>query len=229
MNKYIVSSVLITLLLTATGFCAAAEAPILFDGKTLDNWMLENGDPVTKGWEVVDGVIHLNRKEGKAGHIVSKHDYENFTLSFEWKIVKGGNSGLKYRVRKYGNSMLGCEYQILGKTGLEDNKTKPKNSTGSLYDIYEPNKKTKLNPTGEYNHARIEVKGNSIQHWLNGELIVSATVGDDEWKRRIADSKFKKNKGFGENRLGKIMLTDHGAEVWYKNLKLTPLPSGKDK
>ena len=80
-------------------------------------------------------------------------------------------------------------------------------------------------PAGEFNCSRIVVWGNRIEHWLNGYLIVSATVGDAEWVRRIADSKFAKIEGFGRNPLGKIMLTDHGSEVWYRNIVLTPLPS----
>lgn len=200
----------------------APGPPPLFDGKTLDNWSLANGDPVTKGWNVVDGVIFLDRSQGKAGHILSKEEYGDFDLSFDWKISEAGNSGLKYRVRKYGNSPLGCEYQV-----LDDAKAKggdsPIHSSGSLYALYEPNAKKVLNPVGEYNSARIVVKGDKIEHWLNGEKIVEVTVGDAEWKRRVAASKFAKNEGFGANRLGKIMLTDHGNDVWYKNLKLTPL------
>ncbi len=206
---------------------AAGGPPALFDGKTLDNWTTLDGDPVAKGWEVVRGKIHLDRDQGKAGHIISKHEYGDFILSFDWKIAKGGNSGLKYRVRKYGNKTLGLEYQVLDDPNTKEGKTKSKNSAGSLYDLYAPNYRKHLNRTGRYNHARIVVRGDTIQHWLNGQLIVTATVGGKEWKRRIAESKFDGDKDFGENRLGKIMLTDHGAETWYKNLKLEPLPMGK--
>ena len=62
--------------------------------------------------EVVDGVIHLKKEGRRAGHIVTEREYGDFKLSFEWAIAEGGNSGLKYRVRKFGKRVLGCEYQI---------------------------------------------------------------------------------------------------------------------
>jgi hypothetical protein len=74
---------------------------------------------------------------------------------------------------------------------------------------------------GEYNTSRIVVRGDQIKHWLNGRLIVSATVGSPEWDKRIASSKFSDVPGFGRNRFGRIMLTDHGSEVWYRNFTIT--------
>ncbi len=200
----------------------AQPVPDLFDGKSLDNWTTADGGPVTKGWEVIDGVIHLNKEQGRAGHILTKHEYGNFELTFDWKIAKAGNSGLKYRVRKYGNKTLGVEYQIYDDAAAKN--LKPRGSTGSVYALYEPNEKKQLNPAGEYNSTRIVVCGNRIEHWLNGELIVLAFVGSTEWHERVAASKFSDDEGFGENYSGKIMLTDHGSEVWYRDLKLVPLP-----
>jgi arylsulfatase A-like enzyme len=204
---------------------AQTEAPPLFDGSTLANWTMLDGQPVTKGWEVIDGMIHLNTQKGRSGHIVTRHEYGDFTLAFEWKIASGGNSGLKYRVRKYGRKTLGCEYQI-----YDDGKKKltPNKSAGSLYDLYEPNDMKQLKPAGEFNSSRIVVHGNKIEHWLNGKKILSAIVGDSEWKRRLAKSKFSDVDGFGENRFGQIMLTDHGSEVWYRNIRFEPMAVGPD-
>jgi hypothetical protein len=131
---------------------------------------------------------------------------------------------LKYRVRKYGNRTLGCEYQILDDSAYVK-RLRPKGLTGSLYDIYEPSSAEFVKPVGEFNHSRIVVWGNCIQHWMNGHLIVSAVVGSREWNERMAESKFADIEGFGQNRLGKIMLTDHGSEVWYRNIVLKPLPA----
>jgi hypothetical protein len=201
----------------------ADEPAPLFDGKTLDGWTTLDGKPVTRGWEVVDGMIHLKKETPRGGHIISAREVGDFTLTFEWKIAKGGNSGLKYRVRQYGKQMLGCEYQIFDDDVAR--KPAPNKSAGSLYDVYEPNADKLLKPAGEFNTARIVVQGDRIEHWLNGYLIVSATVGDEDWQRRIAKSKFARNAGFGQNRTGKIMLTDHGSEVWYRNIKFVPLAS----
>ncbi len=199
----------------------AAEEP-LFDGKTLRGWTTLEGKPVTQGWEVADGTIHLKTSDQRVGHILSEREYGDFDLTFEWKIAPGGNSGLKYRVRDYDGYPRGCEYQI-----LDDAKYAKldlsKNSAGALYDLYEPSEQKHLKPPGEFNTARIVVCGNSLQHWLNGRLIVSATVNSPEWRTRLAGSKFAELQNFAQNHRGRIMLTDHGSEVWYRNFKFRPL------
>jgi hypothetical protein len=223
MNNSTIVSLTATIVFLAAGSSLEAQQTIpLFDGKSLDGWTTQDGQPVTKGWEVVDGMIHLNTDGGRAGHIVTDREYGDFDLTFEWKNVPGGNSGLKYRVRTFDNKTLGCEYQIIDDDGYRV-KMRPKGSTGALYDVYEPNHAKAVNPPGQFNHSRIVVRGNRIEHWLNGKQIVVACVGSSEWNRRIADSKFSDVPGFGRNREGKIMLTDHKSEVWYRNIELTPL------
>ena len=192
-----------------------------FDGRSLAGWTTLDGKPVTQGWEVVDGMIHLKKEGRRAGHIVTAEEFGNFQLTFQWKIAVRGNSGLKYRVRSYGGKVLGCEYQIYDDRGAK--RLQPKNSAGALYDLYEPNEAKHLKPAGEFNEARIVVRGDRIEHWLNGHLIVLATVGDEQWQRRIAASKFADVPDFGRNPRGKIMLTDHGSEVWYRNFVFEPL------
>lgn len=194
---------------------AIAEDPVNpFDSKSLAAWTTMDGNPVPPGWECVDGVIHL-KKEGKgSGHIVTKAEYGDFALSFEWKIAPGGNSGLKYRVRTYGSRTIGCEYQIYDDTS--EKKVAPRNSAAALYDLYEPKPSKKLKPVGEWNEAKIIVQGNRIEHWLNGEKVVDATVGDNEWNKRMAESKFSEYENFSKQPKGKLMLTDHGSEVWYR-------------
>ena len=194
----------------------------IFDGQTLGGWTTFDGRPITKGWEVVDGMIHLDPSADRTGHIVTAEEYGDFDLQFEWKIATGGNSGIKYRVREFGSRALGCEYQILDDVGYP-RTLKPKGLTGALYDVYEANSAKYLKPAGQFNHGRIIVCGQHIEHWLNGRLIVLAEVGSSEWHRRIADSKFADVEGFGQNRYGKIMLTAHGSEVWYRNIDLRRL------
>ena len=173
-----------------------------------------------QGWEASGGEIRLNRSAGRGGHIVTAAEFGDFDLSFEWKIAVRGNSGLKYRVCKYGKQTLGLEYQICDEP--EDRPISRK-SAGALYDLYEPVAERVLKPAGEWNVARIVVRGDRIEHWLNGGLIVAVTVGDEEWRRRIAESKFTDEEKFGENRSGQLMLTDHGSDVAYRNLVFRPL------
>jgi hypothetical protein len=196
---------------------AAALAADPFDGKSLTGWTTVDGKPAGDGWEVVDGVIH-RKPGGKAGNIVTAREFGDFDLSFEWKIAAKGNSGLKYRVRSYGGSWLGLEYQIYDDGAVK--KVRTRGSAGAIYDLYEPNDAKALKPVGEYNTARIVVKDGRIEHWLNGKLIAQATVGDKEWKKRMAESKFAEREDFALNERGRIMLTDHGSEVWYRNFRL---------
>ena len=189
----------------------------LFDGETLNGWTTQDGKPVTNGWTVEDGTIY---RKSRGGNIFYGQQVGDFELKFEWKIVKGGNNGLKYRVRSYGGRVLGCEYQLLGET----KQSLTKGSTGSLYAIYEPNENKKVNPIGEWNTAKIVAHGARIEHWMNGEKIVEADLVSEEWRKRLSQSKFSPHKDFARNSKGRIMLTDHGSEVWYRNLVLTPLP-----
>ncbi len=214
--------VLITsLLLSAPASGAGWTA--LFDGQTFNGWTTQNGDPVTEAaWHIADGMIHLDTSAGRGGNLITDRDYADFELLFEWKISEGGNNGIKYRVKDYDGRVLGCEYQLIDD---ERNKNlRPTQMTASLYDVYEPRVYDDLlKPAGEFNRGRIVVCGSRIEHWLNGYLVVAATVGSPEWAARIADSKFSDAEGFGANRLGRIMLTDHGDDVWFRNIYLRPL------
>ena len=201
-------------MLVASLLLGQEPLPDAFRGTSLAEWKTLDGGPATQGWEASDGEVRLNRSAGRGGHIVTAAEFGDFDLSFEWKIAARGNSGLKYRVRKYGNQTLGLEYQICDEP---DGRTVSRKSAGALYDLYEPAAERLLKPAGEWNTARIVVHGDRIEHWLNGKLIVAATVGDEEWRRRIAESKFADEEKFGENRSGQMMLTDHGSDVAYRN------------
>lgn len=210
-------------ILIAAGSLQAQQTIRLFDGESLDGWTTQNGQPVTQGWEARDGMLHLSTDGPQGGNILTDRQYGDFELSFEWKIAAGGNNGVKYRVRKFGNRTLGCEYQMIDDHGYRQ-PLPAKGATGALYDIHEPNAENLAHAIGQFNHSRIVVQGNRIEHWLNGHLIVLACVGSDEWNQRIAESKFADVDGFGRNHMGKIMLTDHNSEVWYRNIELKPLP-----
>jgi len=217
-----ISIVCFTVFALLAGASATAQQPIpLFDGTSLRGWVRMDGKPVEDDWEIVEGSLHLKNLPGSTANLFSEQEYTDFDLEFEWRISPQGNNGLKYRVRKYDNQYLGCEYQILDDAAYH---LDPRGMTGSLYELVEPNEAKQLKPVGEFNHSRIVVRGNHIVHWLNGARIVAATVGTTDWEQRVAASKFHKYEGFGENRSGRIMLTDHSSEVWYRNIILTPLP-----
>ena len=196
----------------------ATQGVALFNGENFDGWTTVSGSKDIKAWEAVDGTLH--RKSG-GGDIVTEKEYGNFILDFEWKISSGGNSGLKYKFAKLDQSWLGCEYQVLDDERHGDGKLKT-HQTGSLYDIIAPRVDAD-NPIGEYNHSRIIVNGRHIQHWLNGQLTVDVIVGSPQWEEGFAKSKFKDHEQFGKIPQGKILLQDHGDEVWFKNIVIREL------
>ena len=189
----------------------------LLAGGTLQQWVGADGTPVSSPkWQLQDGVLHLTA--GGGGDLFYRNPVNDFQFAFEWKISPRGNSGVKYRVQKYGGSWLGCEYQIEDR-GEDSPLTNQ--STGALYAVYEPNRAGQPLPPGEWNRSTIRVVGNCIEHWLNGGLVVSANAGSLDWLQRVAASKFAPHPGWGQNRIGRLMLQDHGNEVWFRNLRLT--------
>jgi len=194
----------------------------LLRDRSLSHWMLPNGNDVQKGWEFdFDGTLHL---VGKGDNIITREEYGDFDLWFDYRISEKGNSGIKYRVQKFGSSLLGCEYQIQDDASFP--KLPGKHYTASLYDVFDkssPILERKYAPEGEFNTGRIIVQNNRIRHWMNGNLIIDELDCSQRFQDAIADSKFRNNEGFGRNTFGRLMLTDHGSEVWYRNLYLRRL------
>ena len=194
----------------------------LFDGQSLDGWVTQDRQPVdATSWEVRDGMLHLDHLKGDGGNLLTDQDYGDFELSFEWKVAPKANNGIKYRVQDFDGRTLGLEYQVIDDAGLP--QLKPNHKTASIYDIYDVKEHSLLKPAGEFNRGRIVVNHNRIEHWLNGQLVAEAEVGSDQWQQRIADSKFSDVDGFGLNHFGRIMITDHHDEVWYRNIFIRDL------
>ncbi|WP_395089327.1 DUF1080 domain-containing protein [Armatimonas sp.] len=205
------------LLILGAALLLAADPTPLFDGKTLTGWTTVAGKPVTAGWEVSERTIH---RATKAMDIVTAKDYDSFDLSFEWKVAPGTNSGLKYHFGKYGGKNIGIEYQLIdtGKPG--DNLGK--HGVGGVYDLLAPDPKVTPKPAGEWNVSRIVVNEKKITHYLNGRKSVEVVIGSLEWVAALNKSKFKDAADFGA-KPGKILLQEHGGEVWFRNLSLTEL------
>jgi hypothetical protein len=180
-----------------------------------------NGNPVPAGWvQEADGTI---TRVAKAGNIISKQEYENFEIEWEWKLETGGNSGIKYWVNKFEKGgWLGVEYQMIDDVKHADAIKGDNHSTASIYDIKGAAKDKAVKPAGEWNTSKVIVKDGKIEHWLNGKLAVASDSKSEEWKEGIAKSKFKAVQGFAPGK-GKLMLTDHGDPVWWKNIRVKAL------
>ena len=193
---------------------------LLSDGRSLDGWQPvgKAGVPVT-GWVVQHGVLFHGKAAG-GGDIVTTESYGDFELTWEWKIGEAANSGLKYNLPNAGKG-VGFEYQLVDDEKHPDGIRGGKlHVTASLYDLIEPSADRKVKPVGEWNESRIVVKGDHVQHWLNGVKVVEFDCGSDDLKARIAKSKFKSVANFGVKTKSPILLQDHGDEVSFRNLKL---------
>lgn len=173
------------------------------------------------GWSMKDGILHFDGN--KCGDLVTKQEFGDFILEFDWKISEAGNSGVMYRV-SLGDKQpykSGPEYQVLDDDKHKDGKLES-HRAGALYALYVPNNKT-LKPVGEWNSSKIVLKGNSVQHWLNGKMVVEAEIGSTDWNEKVNASKFKTWEKFGKNSKGHLCFQDHGDPVWYRNITIKSL------
>jgi hypothetical protein len=123
---------------------------------------------------------------------------------------------------KYANTYeTGPEMQVLDNAGHPDAKI-PKHRAGDLYDLISSSSEP-VKPAEQWNHAEIMCKNGKLEFFLNGVSIVKTTMWDDNWKKMVANSKFKSMPDFGTFKKGKIALQEHGEEVWFKNIKIRKL------
>ena len=201
----------------------AAGWKLLFDGQTTQGWHTFKKETFpSHGWVVEDGWLHCLGQRG--GDVVSDGQYDQFELEWEWKLESKGNSGLKYFVAESRSSALGHEYQMLDDALNPDGKlANGKRVTASFYDVLKPTVKPPTRPMGEINQSRIVVKGNHVEHWLNGVKVLEYECGSPEEKEAVAASKFKTTPGFGDRVKGHILLQDHESNVWFRSIKLRDL------
>ncbi|MDB6024612.1 MAG: hypothetical protein JWM68_835 [Verrucomicrobiales bacterium] len=195
----------------------------LFDGSSTEAFRAYKKESFpNNSWKIENGT--LKTIPGKDGvDIITKDEFQDFELSLEWKISPGGNSGVIYRVTEdFDRSWnTGPEMQVLDDTKHNDGKN-PKTSAGALYALIPPTNKT-LKPVGEWNQARLVIKNNHVEHWLNGSKVVEYQWGSPEVQKLIAESKFKDQPRFARNNSGHIVLQHHHDEVWYRNVKIRRL------
>jgi len=200
---------------------------LLFDGKSSKGWIsAKTGEFPQSSWEIKDGILSVLSKDiapERGGDIITKKTFEAFELKFDFNIAEGANSGVKYGIGNNGPG-LGLEYQLLddekhpdAKMGIDGNRT-----LGSLYDLIKADKDNRfVKKPGNWNRARIVVMpDNTVQHWLNEHKIVEYKRGDEDYKARIALSKYAKYENFGLAAQSPILLQEHGDNVSFMNIKI---------
>ena len=212
---------------------------LLFDGTSLEGFKGYQQDTPGAGWQVIDGAIV--RTEA-AGDLLTKEMYDSFEIQLEYRISKAGNSGLMFHVSEDGKRpwYSGPEVQIIDNDAGKDGQ-----KAGWLYQLYEPHEKKWVmriekaaglpvkelvdatRPAGEWNHLYLRVTPGSSEVCLNGVSYYKFVIGNDDWNKRVAKSKFSKFEQFGKAGNGHLCLQDHGDEVAFRSIKVRRLPDGK--
>jgi len=210
---------------------------LLWDGKTTQGWRGAklSGFP-EDGWEIREGILSVNESGGGesagGGDIITVNTFSEFELIVDFMLTDGANSGIKYFVdpelNKGEGSAIGLEYQLLddsrnpdAREGMEGNRT-----LASLYDMIpsynlsENSDDKRFNGIGSWNRARIVVRGNHVEHWLNNLKVVEYERGSQIYRALVAYSKYKIWPNFGEAKAGHILLQEHGSTVHFRNIKI---------
>jgi len=180
----------------------------------------ESGFPA--GWHVAGGVLS---KDGAVDDLVTLQPYGDFELELEWKIGKAGNSGVFYRgTREYDHIYWSApEYQLLDDANTEDGKNRL-TAAGSDYALYGAPAGV-VEPYDHWNKTRLVVKGNHVEHWLNGKKVVTYELKSADWNARVAASKFSKYPNYGLARSGLIGLQgDHPGALEIRNIRIREWP-----
>lgn len=203
---------------------------LLFDGKTTTGWrgFQKNTFP-DHGWLVEDGCLKCTGHQG--GDLITVEKFTDFELAWEWCLSPQGNSGVKYFIderradaqgRIYA-SAIGHEYQMID----DDHYPEPlsaQQKTGAWYGVIAP-KNAQPKTIGEFNQSRIIVRGNHVEHWLNGIQIVAYEVDSAEAVAGITGSKFKNVPGYIDKIATPLLLQDHNTIVRFRNIKLRVWPA----
>jgi hypothetical protein len=205
---------------------------VLFDGTSTAGWRgYDTTAFPSKGWNIEDGALHcIGSGAGEAGgagggDIIYDKKFSNFELSLEWKISKGGNSGIFFLAQEIPDTAI---YKSAPEMQILDNEIHPdaqlgvngNRKAGSLYDLLPANPQN-TKPVGEWNQVGILCYQGTVVFKQNGANVVEFHLWTDDWKKMVADSKFKNWPMFvNPAKEGYIGLQDHGNDVWFRNIKI---------
>ncbi|MBW3629143.1 MAG: DUF1080 domain-containing protein [Gemmatimonadetes bacterium] len=204
---------------------AAGGASEWQDLSNLSSWRGYRRQDLPASWRNEGGVIAFipASETGQRGDIVTREQFGDFELQYQWRISEGGNSGVMYRATEEEQTpwRTGPEMQILDDARHADGRI-PSHRSGALYDLLVPPENI-TRPVGEWNEARVVVRGNHIQQWLNGHVTADIVVGSPQWNEVYGRSKFAQMATFASRDRGHIVLQDHGDPVWFRGVRVRRL------
>ena len=221
----------------------------LFDGQSTEGWRGYNSSSMPPGWTAKDGMLmfdtELELEQNYVGGkdiIYGKQKFTEFEFYTEWKIPQGGNSGIFYHIKEgYSSpSEISPEYQLIDDINYasihdlksyneqfgadEPEKLQDWQQTGANYAMHVVENKNKIfYPAGEWNSSRIIVTNQLVEHWLNGQLLLSFKPWSEDWYQRRESGKWENSKNYGKYKKGYIGFQDHGSSLWFRNIKIKKL------
>jgi hypothetical protein len=194
---------------------------LLFDGKTLNGWHTFHRKDVRPGWQVKNGTLACVDPKN-AGDLCTDDQYDSFELQIDYNISHAGNSGIMYHVTEKGGAVwaTGPEFQLEDNTAAHDPIR-----CGWLYALYQPpidpatgKILDATKPVGQWNHVRLLITKEKCEHEINGVKYFEYVLGSDDFKARVARSKFNSMPDFAKSDTGYLSLQgDHGA-VAFRNI-----------
>jgi WD40 repeat protein len=202
---------------------------LLFDGKSTQGWHGYSRPQVSQRWRAEEGTLILQPgvRRGEAD-LATDEEFGDFELTFDWKVRQHGRGGIAYRVVEGPPSPAntGPEYQLYGHSGGMAG-VRPENLAGACTNLFGPTKDFTFPDWQQWNHSRLIVKGDKVDHWLNDELVVNYVIGGAEWDEKVQGSPFKEFMQFAQAPKGHIVLRDYGEEVVFRSLKIRPIEGGE--
>jgi len=211
---------LILLIVLSQLFCGCGnDAWIsLFDSESLEGWKAnENAD----SWKIIDGAIVT---DGPRSHLfymgeVMDHNFKNFELVADVKTESSANSGIYFHTefQEEGWPEKGYECQVFSvKQEAEPGQYIENKMTGSIYAIR--NTWRSPVPDNEWFRYHIIVKGKTILTYINDQLIAEYTEPAETYRPENMKGRLLASGTFA------LQCHDPGSRVWYKNIKVKPLP-----
>ncbi len=205
----------------AAGYAATGWESLL-PGTDSALWRGWESQGLPEGWHVAEGVLS---KSGSVDDLVTTREFANFELELEWKIGKGGNSGIFYRgTREYDHIYWSApEYQLLDDAHAPDGAQR-ETAAAAAYGLYGAPAGV-VAPHGHWNRTRIVVQGNHVEHWLNGQKVVTYELQGADWKSRVAATKFADYAHYGLAAKGLIGIQgDHPGTLAVRRIRIRELP-----
>ncbi|GHE38723.1 3-keto-disaccharide hydrolase [Sphingobacterium griseoflavum] len=208
----------------------AAGWHLLFDGNSLHGWHLYNKGDTASKWTANGGelVCDPKKKEGIFGDLVTDSLYRDFELALEWKVAKGGNSGVFLNVQEdsrfAATFATGLEMQLLDNENAEHrHQIDSTHWAGCLYAVACSGQRSKPHAYNNWNKSRIVQKNGKVSFWLNDMLTFEDDVQSEAFQQGIQQSGMKAYPQFGKYASGHIALQNHTDSVAFRNIKIRRL------